>query len=128
MPNVKDMNDETLWQALRDAEDLANRLRVEIARRGEIQHPGLFNAVGKATRQALSTPSMYERAATIPQTRWYCPFCKAAGWWTPSTHIGQPPTTEHDRPDGRRCRKAARWGSNHFPMSTKSYHGEDMEG
>jgi hypothetical protein len=38
-----------------------------------------------------------------PQTRWKCGRCGAEGWWTPSTHIGQTPLKDHDRPDGRRC-------------------------
>lgn len=39
----------------------------------------------------------------IPQDRWECGHCGADGWWTPSTHVGRPPTTHHNRPDGRRC-------------------------
>jgi hypothetical protein len=45
------------------------------------------------------------------QDRWTCLFCKASGWWTPSTHIGHSPMVQHDRPDGRDCVKA------HTPMS-----------
>lgn len=42
----------------------------------------------------------------VKQDRWTCRFCKANGWWTPSTHIGGPPTGSHDRPQGGRCRKS----------------------
>ena len=42
----------------------------------------------------------------IPQDRWRCPHCGASGWWTPSSHIGLSPLTDHNRPDGRRCKKA----------------------
>lgn len=39
----------------------------------------------------------------LPQTRWTCPHCGAAGWWVPATHIGKTPLCDHDRPDGNRC-------------------------
>ena len=38
------------------------------------------------------------------QDRWTCQFCKASGWWTPSTHIGLSPLFDHDRPQGGKCR------------------------
>lgn len=42
----------------------------------------------------------------VPQQRWECGHCGTEGWWTPSQHIGDPPYKDHDRPDGRKCRKA----------------------
>jgi len=39
------------------------------------------------------------------QDRWTCQWCGASGWWTPSTHIGEPPTKDHTRRDGRVCRR-----------------------
>jgi len=38
------------------------------------------------------------------QDRWTCQFCKASGWWTPSTHIGLSSLFDHDRPQGGKCR------------------------
>lgn len=43
----------------------------------------------------------------VPQDRWNCCHCGTSGWWTPSTQVGPRPTVDHDRPDGRRCAKAA---------------------
>lgn len=43
-----------------------------------------------------------------PQSRWGpCSHCGATGWWTPSHHIGPSPLTDHDRPQGGRCLRAA---------------------
>lgn len=41
--------------------------------------------------------------------RWECPDCGAAGWGAVSSTLFRP-QFDHDRPDGRRCRAAARRG------------------
>lgn len=41
--------------------------------------------------------------------RWECPDCGASGWGAVSSTLFRP-QFDHDRPDGRRCRAAARRG------------------
>jgi len=45
-----------------------------------------------------------------PTNRVYCPFCKNAHWYQPGGVISQLMILrDHDRPDGRKCLKAARY-------------------
>lgn len=63
MTSLKDLDDEQLLQALKDAENEVQRLRQEIRFRSVSHYgPKLFDAVGDATRKALDTPSMMERS------------------------------------------------------------------
>ena len=62
MNNLKDLNDDQLLQALRDAEYEAHRIQQEIRFRGVSRYGSLFDAVGDSTRKAMERPSMMERS------------------------------------------------------------------
>lgn len=43
----------------------------------------------------------------VQQERFRCPDCATEGWYSPSALHVVDPRRDHDRPDGRKCRKAA---------------------
>jgi len=60
--NLTQLTDEQLLRHLHDSELEVQRGYAELRRRADLRYPGLFDAIGNATRKALSIPSMFQRA------------------------------------------------------------------